>query len=70
MQDEKEYENNLLIEAYRMQLERWNKRRDVEWRLTLTIWSTILVITLALTGKYQLRGFVLPPLIRAINGEN
>ena len=45
--------NAMLIEAYRIQVERWNKRRDIEWRLTLTLWSTILIITFALAGKYQ-----------------
>ena len=44
-------ENNMLIEAYRIQVERWNKRRDIEWRLTLTLWSTIVVTTFALAGK-------------------
>ena len=46
-------EKDMLIEAYRIQVERWNKRRDIEWRLTLTLWSTILITTFALTGKYQ-----------------
>ena len=46
-------ENDMLIEAYRIQVERWNKRRDIEWRLTLTLWSTILIITFALAGKGQ-----------------
>ena len=46
-------EKNMLIEAYRIQVERWNKRRDIEWRLTLTLWSTILIITFALAGKHQ-----------------
>jgi hypothetical protein len=46
-------EKNMLIEAYRIQVERWNKRRDIEWRLTLTLWSTILIITFAIAGKIQ-----------------
>ena len=46
-------EKDMLIEAYRIQVERWNKRRDIEWRLTLTLWSTILIITFALAGKIQ-----------------
>ena len=29
--------NAMLIEAYRIQVARWNKRRDIEWRLTLTL---------------------------------
>ena len=48
--------NMLLIEAYRIQVERWNKRRDIEWRLTLTLWSTIVIITFALAGKIELTG--------------
>ena len=44
----------MLIEAYRIQVERWNKRRDIEWRLTLTLWSTILIVTFTLAGKIQL----------------
>ena len=46
-------EKNMLIEAYRIQVERWNKRRDIEWRVTLTLWSTILIITFAIAGKIQ-----------------
>ena len=46
-------EKDMLIEVYRIQLERWNKRRDIEWRLTLTLWSTILIITFAIAGKIQ-----------------
>ena len=46
-------ENAMLIEAYRIQVERWNKRRDIEWRLTLTLWSTILIITFTLAGKIE-----------------
>ena len=46
--------NAMLIEAYRIQVERWNKRRDIEWRLTLTLWSTILIITFAVAGKIEL----------------
>ena len=46
-------EKDMLIEAYRIQVERWNKRRDIEWRLTLTLWSTILITTFALAGKIQ-----------------
>ena len=44
---------DMLIEVYRIQVERWNKRRDIEWRLTLTLWSTALIITFALAGKYE-----------------
>ena len=43
-----------LIEMYRIQIERWNKRRDIEWRLALTFWSGIVVITGFLAGKIQL----------------
>ena len=50
--------NMLLIEAYRIQVERWNKRRDIEWRLTLTLWSTILITTFALAGKIQPPGYI------------
>ena len=50
MPDEKQM---LLIEAYRIQVERFNKRRDIEWRLTLTLWSTIVIITFAIAGKIQ-----------------
>ena len=46
-------EKDMLIEAYRIQVERWNKRRDIEWRVTLTLWSTILIITFAIAGKIQ-----------------
>ena len=46
-------EKDMLIEAYRIQVERWNKRRDIEWRLTLTLWSTILITTFALAGKIR-----------------
>ena len=46
-------ENDMLIETYRIQVERWNKRRDIEWRLTLTLWSTIVIITFAAAGKIQ-----------------
>ena len=46
-------ENDMLIEAYRIQVERWSKRRDIEWRLTLTLWSTILIVTFAIAGKVQ-----------------
>ena len=46
-------ENDMLIETYRIQVERWSKRRDIEWRLTLTLWSTILIITFAIAGKIQ-----------------
>ena len=64
MQNEKDMSNekNMLVEAYRIQVERWNKRRDIEWRLTLTLWSTILIITFALAGKTQLtlcRGIII-----------
>ena len=46
-------EDNMLTETYRIQVERWNKRRDIEWRLTLTLWSTILIVTFALAGKIE-----------------
>ena len=56
MSDENDMPNEkhmLLIEAYRIQVERFNKRRDIEWRLTLTLWSTIVIITFAIAGKIQ-----------------
>ena len=46
-------ENDMLIETYRIQVERWNKRRDIEWRLTLTLWSTIFLVTFAIAGKIR-----------------
>ena len=46
-------ENDMLIETYRIQVERWNKRRGIEWRLILTLWSTILITTFTLAGKIQ-----------------
>ena len=60
MQNEKDMSNekDMLIEAYRIQVERWNKRRDIEWRLTLTLWSTILITTFALAGKIQPPGYI------------
>ena len=45
--------NDMLTETYRAQVERWNRRRDIEWRLTLTLWSTILITTFAIAGKIQ-----------------
>ena len=58
MPDENDTPNkkDMLIEVYRIQVERWNKRRDIEWRLTLTLWSTIVIITFALAGKIELTG--------------
>ena len=50
-------EKDMLTEIYRMQVERWNGRRQIEWRLTLTLWSTILIVTFALAGKIQPHGF-------------
>ena len=46
-------ENDMLIETYRIQVERWNKRRDIEWRVALTFWSAIVIITLGIAGKIQ-----------------
>ena len=46
-------EKDMLTETYRIQVERWNKRRAIEWRLTLTLWSTILIVTFAIAGKVQ-----------------
>lgn len=44
-------EKDMLIETYRIQVERWNKRRDIEWRVALTFWSAIVIITLGIAGK-------------------
>lgn len=45
---------NHLIEMYRIQIERWNKRRDVEWRFALAFWTGVIVSTGFLAGKIQL----------------
>lgn len=43
----------MLIETYRIQVERWNKRRDIEWRVALTFWSAIVIITFGISCKIQ-----------------
>ncbi len=43
-----------LIEMYKIQIERWNKRRDIEWRFVLTFWSGVVIITGFLAGKIEL----------------
>ena len=50
-------QKDMLVEAYRIQVERWNKRRDLEWRVNRMFWGVILVITLSLAGKYQFTGW-------------
>ena len=50
-------QKDMLVEAYRIQVERWNKRRDLEWRVNRMFWGIILVITLSLAGKYQFTGW-------------
>lgn len=42
------------IELYRIQLERFDKRRDIEWKVTMGLWTGIVVLTGFLAGKVQL----------------
>ena len=55
-------EKDMLIEAYRIQVERWNKRRDIEWRVALTFWSAIVIITFGIAGKIQPSACVMVPI--------
>ena len=42
------------IEIYRIQLERFDKRRDIEWKVNMAIWTSIVVVTGFLAGKVPL----------------
>lgn len=42
------------IELYRIQLERFDKRRDIEWKVTIGLWTGIAILTGFLAGKVQL----------------
>lgn len=44
----------LILELYKTQLERWNRRREDEWRVTLLFWTGIAVFTGFLIGKFRM----------------
>lgn len=52
--DKNSQRTDQLIEMYKIQIERWNKRRDIEWRFVLTFWSGVVIITGFLAGKIEL----------------
>jgi hypothetical protein len=41
------------LELYKLQWDRYDKRRDFEWKVTLGLWTGIAVITGFLAGKVQ-----------------
>lgn len=42
------------IELYKIQLERYDKRRNFEWKVTMGLWTSIVVLTGFLAGKVHL----------------
>ena len=43
----------LVLELYKTQLQRWNRRREDEWKVTLVLWSGVAFFTAFLAGKFQ-----------------
>lgn len=46
-------QTELILELYKTQVQRWNKRREDEWRVTLVFWSGAAFFTAFLAGKFQ-----------------
>ncbi len=42
------------VELGKIQMDRFNKRRDIEWKVTILIWTGIFVLTGFLAGKAKM----------------
>jgi hypothetical protein len=50
-----EQKAKLYLDLYKIQLERFDKRRDIEWKTSIGLWSAIFVFTGFMAGKLQMQ---------------
>ncbi len=52
--ENKQQNLDILLRMYEKQLDRWNRRRDDEWKITITFWTGAFVSTGFLANKLKL----------------